>query len=104
MLTNTFQIGEAEFICTVNPGEKMIVVLESNYLRVETHLGETKFHHIEVPEDDQSVAKTIKCQMLQMAEINNLPFGKLIIGKYASNSIFQTIFEIKLDLVRLLLL
>ncbi|CAH8664706.1 unnamed protein product [Schistosoma guineensis] len=92
------KIGEAEFICTVTPGEKMTVVLESNYLRVEAHLGETKFHHIEVPEDDQSVAKTIKCQMLQMAEINNSPFGKLIIGKYASNSIFQTIFEIKLDL------
>uniref|UniRef100_A0A3Q0KNT1 SH2 domain-containing protein n=1 Tax=Schistosoma mansoni TaxID=6183 RepID=A0A3Q0KNT1_SCHMA len=92
------KVGEAEFIRTVTPGDKMTVVLESNYLRVESHLGETKFHHIEVPEDDQSVAKTIKCQMLQMAELNKSPFGKLIIRKHSSNSIFQTIFEVKLDL------
>ncbi|CAH8595043.1 unnamed protein product [Schistosoma turkestanicum] len=92
------KVGEAELIHTINPGERMTIMLESECLRVESYFGETKFHYIEVPEDDQSVAKTIKCQVLKTAELNKSSFGKLLVRKYFNRTSFQTVSEIKLDL------
>ncbi|TNN18246.1 Retinol dehydrogenase 12 isoform 2 [Schistosoma japonicum] len=97
-LDNQTNVGEANFLQKVNPGDRMAILLESNCLYIASNFSESKFNYIEVPENDQSVAKTIKCRFLQTLEPKTLQLGKIVIRKYVSDSSYKTVSEIKLDL------
>ncbi|KAK4475060.1 hypothetical protein MN116_002154 [Schistosoma mekongi] len=92
------KVGEANFFQRVNPGDRMTILLESNCLYMASNFCESKSHYIEVPENDQSVAKTIKCRFSQTAELKKSKLAKIVIRKYLNGASFETITEIKLDL------
>nr|CAH8872282.1 unnamed protein product [Trichobilharzia regenti] len=92
------QVGEANCLHEANPGDRIIVLLKSEFLCWNSNSSENKFQYIDIPENNQSVAKTVECSMLKTAVFSNSVIGKITFKKHFSNSYPQIISEVTLDM------
>ncbi|CAH8661324.1 unnamed protein product [Heterobilharzia americana] len=91
------KVGEADCLHEANPGDRMIILLESDFLCLNNNFSKPKLHFIDIPEDDQSIAKTVKCHMIKTVALERPITGKIVFKKYLSNSYCQTVTEVKID-------